>query len=124
MGTSATLAHVGRPALRTIFGRAARLAQVTREGGPPCLALPRLSGEEDGQGDSHAESQAGGQGRSLHRLAVERSKNCRREPAATRPQRGWDSSDKTGSESSITRSPEFVGGPARCKALHILAGIQ
>ena len=38
-------------------------------GGAPFLALPRLSGEEDGQGDSHAESQAGGQGRSLHRWA-------------------------------------------------------
>ena len=39
----------------------------TRGGGP--LALPRPSGEEDGEGDSHAESQAGGQGRSLHRWA-------------------------------------------------------
>ena len=38
-------------------------------GGPPSLALPHPSGEEDGQGDSHAESQAGGQGRSLHRGA-------------------------------------------------------
>ena len=83
----------------------------TRGGGP--LALPRPSGEEDGQGDSHAESQAGGQGRSLHRwapppsnnmfsnsfpqkrllcrVAVERSENCGCKPAATRPQRGWDS---------------------------------
>ena len=31
------------------------------------------------------------QKRILCRVAVERSKNCRREPAATRPQRGWDS---------------------------------
>ena len=38
-------------------------------GGAPCPLAPCPSGEEDGQGDSHAESQAGGQGCSLHRWA-------------------------------------------------------
>ena len=36
----------------------------------------------------------------------------------------FSTSDKTGSESSITRSPELVGGSAGCEAVHILAGVQ
>ena len=33
-------------------------------------------------------------------------------------------SDKTGSESSITRSPEFIGGSPGCEAVHIVARVQ